>query len=211
MDIEAIRREAETPVLAGPADADAVAADLADAFTDDVMFDWFLRTDERRAPAQLNFFRFIIRNMAVGVGRIERPASGGAAAVWLPFEAVGPTPLPMLVRAAPAMLGATGLGRIGRLLAVMEDMDKHHPMDRPHAYLWFLGVARAAQGHGVGSRLLKVATDRLDAQGMPAYLETQTERNLALYRRHGFEVVSEHRPRPDAPRLWSMWRDPGAS
>lgn len=210
MDVETLRREAETPVLAGPGDVDAVAADLSDAFADDVMFDWFLRQDSRKDAARGNFFRFVIAKMAIGVGRIERPASGGAAAVWLPFEAVGPTPLPMLVRAAPTILAATGLGRVLRLLALMEDMDKHHPMDRPHAYLWFLGVARAAQGRGIGSRLLKVASDRLDAQRMPAYLETQTERNVALYNRHGFEVISEHRPRPDAPRLWSMWREPQA-
>jgi ribosomal protein S18 acetylase RimI-like enzyme len=106
------------------------------------------------------------------------------------------------------MIAATGWRRIDRLLALMEDLDKHHPSDRPHAYLWFLGVARAAQGRGVGSRLLKVATDRLDAEGSPAYLETQTERNVGLYRRHGFEVISEHKPRADAPRLWSMWREP---
>jgi ribosomal protein S18 acetylase RimI-like enzyme len=87
-------------------------------------------------------------------------------------------------------------------------MDRHHPLDRPHAYLWFLGVSRPLQGYGIGSRLLKLATDRLDAQRLPAYLETQTERNLALYRRHGFEVTSEHKPRPDAPPLWSMWREP---
>jgi ribosomal protein S18 acetylase RimI-like enzyme len=208
MDVETLRREAETPVVAGPADVDAVAADLSDAFADDVMFDWFLRADAGRDAARGRFFRFLMRNMAINVGRIERPASGGAAAVWLPFEAVGPTPLPMLIRAAPTILSATGFGRVLRLLALMEDMDKHHPMDRPHAYLWFLGVARAAQGRGIGSRLLKVATDRLDAQRMPAYLETQTERNVALYIRHGFKVISEHHPRSDAPRLWSMWRDP---
>ncbi len=83
-------------------------------------------------------------------------------------------------------------------------------MNRPHAYLMFLGVSRAAQGHGVGSRLLKVGTDRCDAAGLPAYLETQTERAIALYRRHGFEVTSENRPRPDAPPLWSMWREPAS-
>jgi ribosomal protein S18 acetylase RimI-like enzyme len=210
MDLEGIRREAETPVQAAARDADAVAADLADAFADDVMFDWFLRADSRRDTARLGFFRFLINRMAVGVGRIDRPASGGAAAVWLPFEAVGPTPLPMLVRAAPTMIATTGWARVPRLLALMEDMDKHHPMDRPHAYLWFLGVARVAQGRGIGSRLLKAATARLDAQALPAYLETQTERNIALYSRHGFAVISEHRPRPDAPRLWSMWRDPQA-
>jgi ribosomal protein S18 acetylase RimI-like enzyme len=207
MDIEAMRRDAETPVQAAPKDAQAVAADLSDAFDDDVMFDWFLRDDARRDLGRLNFFRFLMR-MAVDVARIDRPACGGAAAVWMPFEAVGPTPLPTLIRAFPTLIGATGLGRFGRLVALMEDMDKHHPMDRPHAYLWFLGVTKAAQGHGVGSRLLKSATDRLDAAGSPAYLETQTERNIGLYRRHGFEVISEHRPKPDAPRLWSLWREP---
>jgi ribosomal protein S18 acetylase RimI-like enzyme len=208
MDIEALRRGAEAPVQATAADLPAVAADLADAFADDVMFDWFMRTDDRRDEARLRFFSFIVRHMAFAAGQIERPAVGGAAAVWLPFNALGPTPLATELRALPTLLFATGLARFPRLTAVRETMDKHHPMDRSHAYLMFLGVARAAQGHGVGSRLLKVGTDRLDAAGLPAYLETQTERNIALYRRHGFEVLSENRPRPDAPPLWSMWREP---
>jgi ribosomal protein S18 acetylase RimI-like enzyme len=119
-------------------------------------------------------------------------------------------PLPVLIRAAPAILSATGLSRALRLLALLDDMEKHHPMERRHAYLFFLGVRRSLHGHGIGSRLLKVATDRLDAEGLPAYLETQTERNLGLYRRHGFEVISKHKPRPDSPPLWSMWREPQA-
>jgi hypothetical protein len=32
---------------------------------------------------------------------------------------------------------------------------------------------------------------RVDADGMPAYLESSSERNLALYGRHGFEITSE--------------------
>jgi ribosomal protein S18 acetylase RimI-like enzyme len=208
VDIEALRRAAEAPVQAGPTELTGVVADLSDAFSDDVMFDWFLRTDNRRDAARLKFFDFIVRHMAFAAGRIERPATGGAAAVWLPFEALGPTPLAVELRALPTLLFATGLARFSRLAAVRETMDKHHPMDRPHAYLMFLGVARAAQGHGVGSRLLKVGTARLDAAGLPAYLETQTERNIALYRRHGFGIISENRPRPDAPPLWSMWREP---
>ena len=208
MDIETMRRDAEAPSLAGPADLESVADDLADAFTDDVAFDWFLRADDRRAEARLRFFRLIVRMGAAQGARIERPATGGAAAIWMPFEALGPLPLATELRAFPTLFHATGLSRFGRLLAMRADMDKHHPMERPHAYLWFLGVTHAAQGHGVGSRLLKVGTDRCDAAGLPAYLETQTERNIALYRRHGFEVTGENRPRPDAPPLWSMWREP---
>jgi ribosomal protein S18 acetylase RimI-like enzyme len=175
-----------------------------------VLSAWFRRPAARRPAARLRFFAFIVRHMAFGAGRIDRPAVGGAAAVWLPFEALGPTPLTTELRALPTLLFATGLARVPRLAAVRYTMDKHHPMDRPHAYLMFLGVARAAQGHGVGSRLLKVGADRLDAARLPAYLETQTERNIALYRRHGFEVISENRPRADAPPLWSMWREPAS-
>lgn len=210
MDIQALRRGAETPVQATRADLADVAADLSDAFADDVMFDWFLRTDSRRDEARLRLFNLLVSRLAFPAGLIERPAAGGAAAVWMPFESLTPMPLLTELRALPTLLFTTGLARFGRLTAMRETMDKHHPMDRPHAYLQFLGVARVAQGRGIGSRLLKVGTDRCDAAGLPAYLETQTERNIALYSRHGFKVTGENRPRPDAPPLWSMWREPVA-
>ncbi|MGH6985362.1 MAG: GNAT family N-acetyltransferase [Caulobacteraceae bacterium] len=208
VDIENMRREAETPSLATERDLEGVAADLSAAFSDDVLLDWFLRTDGRRAAARLSFFRYLVRNVGFRVGRIERPAGGGAAAIWMPFEFVGPMPLLQELRLVPMLLGATGWKRFSRLSALREDMDRHHPSDRRHAYLWFLGVTPEAQGHGVGSRLLAHATARLDAEGEAAYLETQTERNVGLYRRHGFTVISEHRARADAPMMWSMWRDP---
>jgi ribosomal protein S18 acetylase RimI-like enzyme len=201
-----MRRGAEAPEIATPADAEAVARDLSDSFHDDPMVSWFMRTDSRRDAARLGFFRFLI-GTAFPMARIDRPAGGGAAAVWLPFEWLQPTPILSELASLPVMLRTTGLARVGRLSAVRRDMDAHHPMDRPHAYLWFLGVTPAAQGHGIGSRLLAAAAARLDAAGQPAYLETATERNVALYRRHGFDVISEHRARADAPVMWSMWRE----
>src|SRR5438094_3044205 len=176
LDIEAMRRSAEAPVLAGPADIPGVIQDLTDAFAVDPHFNWFLRDDERRTEARRRIFQFLIGGAGRTHGRIERPAGGGAAAVWMPFEWLAPTPFLQELRTLPIMLFATGLARFSRLAAIRESMDKHHPMDRPPAYLWFLGVTPAAQGHGVGSRLLKVGTDRLDAAGQPAYLETGTER-----------------------------------
>ena len=208
MDIEAMRRSAEAPSDATAADLDGVAADLAAAFTDDAMFDWFLRTDAKKDAARLKFSQFIVRKMAFGAGKIERPVTGGAAAIWMPFEWLGPQPLGSELRALPTLLGATGFSRFGRLAVMREDMDKHHPMERRRAYLWFLGVAPEAQGRGVGSRLRKVGTGRSGAAGRPAYQEAPTGRNVALYRRHGFEVLSEHRCRADAPLMWSMWREP---
>ncbi len=208
MDAENMRREAEAPVQATAADLAQVVRTLSDAFALDPHMDWFMRADAGRDAARLAFFDMLVRRLGFPNGRIDRPAGGGAAAVWMPFEWLGPTPLVAELMSLPLMLRATGLARFGRMMAIRADMDKHHPLDRRHAYLWFLGVAPAAQGRGVGSALLRAANARLDAEGLPAYLETGTTRNVALYRRHGYEVLSEHKARPDAPTMWSMWREP---
>jgi ribosomal protein S18 acetylase RimI-like enzyme len=190
------------------ADLTGVIDDLDAAFAGDVMFDWFLRDDDRRDLGRRSFFDALIRHVAFGTARIERPASGGAAAVWMPPEATGPISLLKELRVAPAILRAVGLARVPRILALQSAIDAHHPKSRPYAYLWFLGVHPQAQGMGVGSRLLQVATRRLDEAGLPAYLETQTRRNVALYRRHGFEVTAEFHARADSPPMWGMWREP---
>lgn len=106
------------------------------------------------------------------------------------------------------LLNATGLGRFGRLMKLREAMDAHHPMERPHDYLWFLGVHPRLQGAGIGSRLLASKTARLDAASRHAFLETATPKNLPLYQRHGFKVVCEYQPAADGPRIWGMWREP---
>jgi ribosomal protein S18 acetylase RimI-like enzyme len=207
MDIEQMRREAEAPVKADAASLESVSRDLSAAFGDDPLFNWFSRADARRDRARLNFFRFFMKTLVLSNGETLRPASGGGAAVWMGSETQGPNTLGEELRALPVLLGLTGFGRFSRLTKLRGVMDKAHPMDRPHAYLWFLGVTPEAQGHGIGSRLLKAKLDQLDADGVPAFLETATTRNVALYRRHGFDVISEYRPAPDAPQIWAMWRE----
>ena len=47
--------------------------------------------------------------------------------------------------------------------------------------------------------------------GLPAYLESSTtQRNRALYLRHGFEVVEEIPIADDRPSVWRIWREAGA-
>jgi ribosomal protein S18 acetylase RimI-like enzyme len=208
MDIERMRREAEAPVRAGPGDVDAISADLSAAFADDPLFAWFSRPDARRDAARLGFFRHLMRELVVpGGGETLRPAHGGAAAVWMGSHELGPNTPMQELRALPMLLRLTGWSRFVRMARLRAAMDRTHPMDRRHAYLWFLGVTPEAQGRGVGSRLITAKLDQLDTAGTPAFLETATERNVAFYRRHGFDVISEYRPQPDAPRVWAMWRE----
>lgn len=205
-EILALRKGAEAPVAAGPADAGAVARDLSAAFASDPVFNWFLRADAKHESARQRLFNLLI-GMGLADGEIFRPATGGAASIWLPSESLGPTPLLQELRALPTILQATGFSRLGRMSAMRTIMDEHHPKTPPHAYLWFLGVRPEAQGLGVGSRLLAHGLARVDAKGLPAYLESSNPANVPLYRRYGFEVVEVLRARPDAPEMWAMWRE----
>jgi len=45
----------------------------------------------------------------------------------------------------------------------------------------------------------------VDADRLPAYLESTNPRNRTLYERHGFEVVEELSV-PGGPVLMAMWR-----
>lgn len=206
-DIEALRRGAETPMRVGADDITAVAEDLSASFRSDPQMDWLIRDDRRRETARLTLFRMLLTAVALPDGVVTRPVTGGAAAIWLPSEALGPSPFWQELATLPTLLGVTGLSRFGRMLAVREAMDKHHPMDRPHAYLWFLGVRPEAQGFGVGSRMLAAGLAEVDAQGRHAFLESSNAANVPLYRRYGFELVEEYRASPGAPPLWAMWRE----
>lgn len=84
-----------------------------------------------------------------------------------------------------------GFSAFGRFMNFADHTDKMHrraaPM--PHYYLFALGVSPSAQGKGVGGWLVTAMLERADGEQLPAYLETQNERNVPLYRRLGFELV----------------------
>jgi ribosomal protein S18 acetylase RimI-like enzyme len=78
----------------------------------------------------------------------------------------------------------------------------------PHWYLPVVGVAPEAQRRGLGSALLTTMCDRLDREGLPAYLDTGTEENVAFYERHGFIVAAELFEPDNGVLIRGMRRDP---
>ncbi len=61
----------------------------------------------------------------------------------------------------------------------------------PHWHFGPLGVLPECQKKGVGAKLMRRVCDEVDALKAIAYLETDRERNVGLYRKFGFEVVDE--------------------
>ena len=88
-------------------------------------------------------------------------------------------------------------------------MEGKHPSEPSHWYLAVLGVEPGSQGRGLGSKLMHPVLERLDGEGVAAYLEASTPRSRALYERHGFEVTGEMNLPANGPPIWLMWREPG--
>lgn len=152
------------------------------AFVDDPMLRWIFADGsaylKNLGPAQMALGG---RALAHETGHVLDDFS--AASFWLPpgvgidEEAMGA----LIESAVPAEKQAD-------LAGVAEQMGHYHPHE-PHWYLAVLGVDVSRQGRGLGSILMKHALARVDADGLPAYLESSNPRNIPFYERHGFEVI----------------------
>lgn len=89
---------------------------------------------------------------------------------------------------------------------VFEQMAGFHPRE-PHWFLPMIGVDPSRQGQGLGDRLMAHALTRVDADGLPAYLESSNPRNIPFYERHGFEALGKIQ-HGKSPTIVPMLRQP---
>jgi len=192
---------------ARPDECAVVAEVLTDAFVEEGGMNYWLRQDKRKNAARRRFFDVAVADGVHPQRELWMAESGGkalGAAIWLgPNRKAFDFSFLQELRLAPMLLSIAGVSGTMRGLALAEELEKFHPK-AAHAHLVFLGVSTAAQGKGVGSAMLKTQLAPVDAQHLPAYLETSSQRNVDLYARHGFEVTGEF----DKPGLhmWTMTR-----
>jgi ribosomal protein S18 acetylase RimI-like enzyme len=192
------------------ADENAVVADvLTDAFVDEAGLNYWLLQGPQKTKVRKRFFDAAVGDVIHKERQLWLAEADGApagAAIWLKpgDHAFAFTPWQQLAT-TPLFISIAGFGGMQRAQELGGELNKHHPKF-PHAHLVFLGVASPAQGRGVGSAILKETLAPLDKAGVAAYLECTTERNAALYQRHGFIVTGEFE-RPGL-HFWCMTRTP---
>lgn len=199
MAVERVRKveDAEYKQLAGV---------LARAFEADPMAAHLFRDPARRLADVEQMFGMFLRRIYLPQQECYTVAGLKGGALWLPpgkYPASARQQLSLL----PGFIRLFGLLRTPAVFRDIDHMEKMHPKEEPHWYLAFLGVEPSEQGKGLGGALLRPVLNRCDAEGVPAWLETSNERNLPLYERHGFQVVSEC-DIPNGPHFWGMWREP---
>ena len=99
-----------------------------------------------------------------------------------------------------------GDGDADRVVALFGRFEAAHPRAEPHYYLSLLGTHPDHRGAGHGMRLLADDLERIDAAGMPAYLESTNPANNARYGRVGFEVVGSFEGYLPGTAITTMWR-----
>lgn len=206
--IIAARIAAANPRKAQAVELPPVAQLMARAFADDPVMSWGFRVAEHEAAVGA-YMDFAIRRQCAPHDAIFVAPDFNAAAVWLPPSGLGSLSLPPLRMLAlfPVLLRIAGWSRLNRVMALGDAMEKHHPPEPLHWYLFFIGVAPEMRGRGLGSSMLEATLKRVDEEAMPAFLDNSNPKNTRLYERHGFRVVTEYRARKDAPPIWGMWRD----
>jgi ribosomal protein S18 acetylase RimI-like enzyme len=174
-------------------DRDAAAAVLGRAFTEYELFrHYFHDKTERRAVADT--FSFILLSVSLKYGEVYASSEKlEGVAAWLPpgkatfggWQIIRSVPLSTLFRFGHQ--GASRLRAYGRYV------DKMHRklVPYPHWYLQVIGVDPAYHGQGFSSRLVRPILECIDRERMPCFLDTNTGKNVAIYRRFGFEVISE--------------------
>lgn len=110
------------------------------------------------------------------------------------------------LKTLPALLEGNPPATVSRIMSWIDAWTKEDP-DAPHWHLGPVAVVRSQQGKGVGKALLRSFAARMDEAKAEAYLETDTESNVAFYEREGFRVVGRKNV-IDVP-CWFMSRRPG--
>lgn len=186
--------------LATERDVDGVTATLVAAFEADPLWTWAF------PGGGLDPLWHLLVTSAMRYSLVRVAGDYAAASVWIP---PGGTELTEDEEASlgPMLEGQVG-PRAAEVLALFERMERTHPDGPPHYYLSLLGTHPAHRGKGIGMALLAENLASLDAEGMPAYLESSNSENDPRYERLGFERVGEFE-RPDGQLTCStMWREP---
>ncbi len=187
---------------ASQADVASLKGALARAFADDPVTEWTFPGATVVDLARM--FEALITKVFLRDFVVQTTDDLAGAALWAP-PGTWPLSLRQQLRIAPSVMGMLGK-RIVRAARWMKMVDSLHPKE-DHWYLSVLGTDPPHQGRGAGSSLMAPIIERCDAEGIPSYLESSKESNVAFYRRHGYEVTRVIEGF-GAPPMFAMWREP---
>jgi GNAT superfamily N-acetyltransferase len=182
-------------------DLDGLTETLTAAFANDPVWSWAF-PDQRGLGA---WWRLFVRS-ALRYRWVWTIADYAAVAVWIPPGGVELTE-DEAAQLEPMLEDVIG-PRADEVLDLVERFDATHPAEPPHYYLSLLGTHPSHRGKGLGMALLARNLMTIDAEAMPAYLESTNVANDKRYESQGFRRVGSFSRPDEQVTISAMWRDP---
>ena len=190
-------------------DLDRLAEVAADAYKDYPLHNWLTKGKYDPTASKL-IMQISLKTMTEDAVIYADSEEINGFAAWLPFGFTGSKTLPFLANGGMSLILHSGPGIIGRLLTYETyamNLKKQYT-DNYDWYLYNLSIKQSAQGKGIASKLMRPMLEFCDAEKMVAYLETNKESNVGLYRHYGFDLMREELIPKTPVTHYSMVRHP---
>lgn len=202
--------DSSQPVRLSPTQKAQAAQVLTRAFQDDPVYTYIFSDSQEQSRLMPRLWEAVVHCSLVYGEAYTTPDLNGVAC-WL---SPGQTEMTLWRMLRTGMVLPRAVLRLGvqsrrRALQVVTYTDKiRHSLQRQRFwYLWALAVEPTCQHEGIGGKLIQPILTRADQQGLPCYLETQTEKNVAFYQHRGFKVISQGEVPGTELKIWAMLRD----
>ena len=190
-------------------DLDRLADIAADAYQDYPLHNWFTNGTYDKIASKL-IMQISLKTMTEDAVIYADSEEMNGFAVWLPLGFTGSKTLPFLISGGLKLILHSGLGIIGRLLTY-ENYAMNLKKEFTENYDWYLynlSIKKDAQGKGIASKLMRPMLQFCDDERMVAYLETNKESNVGLYRHYGFDLMKEEQIPKSTVTHYAMVRKP---
>lgn len=158
---------------------------LADAFKNNKMFDYFYKTHKvRKLKIHFNFLLHFYSNQIlkgiidddnqlVGVAILLKPGHEYVKSLFLGIK----------------LIFQVGIASFIRMLKYTDEEDKY--LEEDSFLLFYIGISPKYQNKGFGSALISACLKEVGNN--PVMLSTIDSETVAIYKKNGFRVVSEHK------------------
>ncbi len=179
-------------------------------FLNDPLAAYIFPNEEKRCEDLQHYFRFRISyGILYGEVYAISPDIEGLA-IWVHINNITMTYWQMFRAGGMRHFRMLGKEKIGKMFAIEKYTSAmhHRNADFPHWHLTPIGVDPKHQGKGYASKLMRPMFKRFDEENIACFLETQSQRNVEIYKRYDFKIC-EKGVIPEANlEHWAMVRLP---
>lgn len=173
-------------------DLDRLGKVAADAYQDYPLHNWLTKGKYDAKASELVMSISLKAMVEDAVIYADSEEMNGFAA-WLPFGFTGNKAVPFLMNGGLKLILHSGFGIISRLVTYENyamNLKKEFT-DNYDWYLYNLSIKKDAQGKGIASKLMRPMLTFCDDERMVAYLETNKDKNVEIYKHFGFDLMKE--------------------